>query len=170
MEAMCRPLPVSTMDSDMFGFRTIVADDDRHIRSAAVDVLEADSRFTVVAAVSDGHEAVRQAGLVVADLVLFDVRMPGGGAATLQRLCSMMDPPVVVVFSATTEPMTVATMLAEGANGFVAKGTSATDMCDLLVRCMAGDLVVSGADTRAVLRALSRRAAHPSRQPEPVEG
>jgi DNA-binding NarL/FixJ family response regulator len=166
---MSRSRHASTMESDMFGFRTIVADDDRHIRSAAVDVLEADPRFTVVAAVRDGHEAVRQAGLVVADLVLFDVRMPGGGAATLQRLCSLMDPPVVVVFSATTEPMTVATMLAEGAAGFVAKGTSATELCDVLVRCMAGDLVVTGADTRAVVRALARRTAHAPRQPAPIE-
>ena len=153
----------------MFGYRTIVADDDRHVRSAVVDVLEADPRFTVVAAVGDGQEAVRQAGLVVADLVLFDVRMPGGGAATLQRLCSAIDPPVVVVFSATTDPVTIATMLAEGASGFVAKGTRATEMCDLVVRCMAGDLVVAGADVRAVVRALSR-AGRTAWQREPVEG
>ena len=67
-------------------FRVVVADDDPTFRSAAVEVLEADDRFAVVGEVATGAglaELVEETG---ADVVLLDVRMPGGGPAAAQQL------------------------------------------------------------------------------------
>ena len=67
-------------------YRVVVADDDPTFRSAAVEVLEADDRFAVVGEVATGAglaELVEETG---ADVVLLDVRMPGGGPAAAQQL------------------------------------------------------------------------------------
>ena len=61
-------------------YRVVVADDDPTFRSAAVEVLEADDRFVVVGELGTGAglaDLVEQTG---ADVVLLDVRVPGGGA------------------------------------------------------------------------------------------
>jgi CheY-like chemotaxis protein len=59
--------------------KVVVADDDAGIRSALRAVLEDDERFQVVGEAGSGPEAGVVTALEQPDVVLLDVRMPGGG-------------------------------------------------------------------------------------------
>ena len=125
-------------------YRVVVADDDPTFRSAAVEVLEADARFTVVAAVSSGAGLVELVEESAADVVLLDVRMPGGGPAAAQQLTDRFGRRVVLVaVSAQLETATVFRMLRAGTTGYLPKGRLGASMPDLIARCAEGELVLA---------------------------
>jgi DNA-binding NarL/FixJ family response regulator len=84
-----------------------------HNLDAAIDFIEA----------ADLQEAVRAAQAETADLVLFDLALPGlSDIEALIAFRASVDPcPPVVVFSATDDPRTVTAALDAGAMGFIPK-------------------------------------------------
>lgn len=62
--------------------RVLIADDQTNVRRSLATLLERDGDIRVVADASNGREAVRQARRTVPDVVLMDVRMPGGDGLT----------------------------------------------------------------------------------------
>jgi CheY-like chemotaxis protein len=110
--------------------------------SALVGALEDDSRFIVVATAVTGPEAERVARRTSPDVVLLDVRMPGGGAAAARAITALPRPPVVVAVSAYSSPAAVEEMLASGAVGYLTKGRIGHLLPDLVVRCVGGEVVL----------------------------
>ena len=144
----------------MARIRVAIADDDAGIRSALADVLAADPRFAVVGAAATGEELCRLVRSVAADVVLLDVRMPGGGADAARALgtCSPVPggrPPAVIAVSAHTGAATVASMLRAGAVGYLAKGRLAR-LPDLVARCAAGEVVLAVPSATEALRRVVR--------------
>ena len=136
-------------------YRVIVADDDPTFRSAAVEVLEADARFTVVAAVSSGVGLVELVEETDADVVLLDVRMPGGGPIAAQQLTERFGRRIVLVaLSAQLEVSTVYQMLRAGTTGYLAKGRLGAVMPDLVARCAEGELLLAVPTGAAALHQL----------------
>ena len=141
----------------MAALRVIVADDDARVRGVLHAVLDDDDRFTVVALASSGGQLLALAEALRPDVVLMDVRMPGGGAPAARALLSLPPPvgttarhapPVVVAVSAHTGASVVVSMLRAGVSGYLAKGRLAA-LPDLLARCADGEVVLavpSGAD------------------------
>lgn len=123
--------------------RTLVADDHADALSAVVSMLEYDARFAVVGTATTGHEACDRAEQIQVDLVLLDVRMPGGGPVAARCLAALPDPPHVVAVSADVNPAVVEGMLAAGAVGYLAKGRLSEDLPDLLIRCTDGEIVLA---------------------------
>jgi two-component system nitrate/nitrite response regulator NarL len=137
----------------MTPIRVAVADDEPLIRSAITEVLGADARFTVVGAVATGDELGDLVRREPADVVLLDVRMPGGGAEGATALLDgrLTPAPAVVAVSAHTGPTTVASMLRAGAVGYLAKGRLAA-LPDLVARCAAGEVVLAVTSGAEALR------------------
>ena len=74
----------------------IVADDDSAMRSLLVDVLS-DNGCQVIESV-DGHDMFSKLELHVPNLVITDLKMPGGGFDYLQRLKTVLqDCPIILV-------------------------------------------------------------------------
>lgn len=128
--------------------RVVIADDDAAVRSALADVLDADPRFLVVGTAASGDELELLAARTGPEMVLVDVRMPGGGAEAARALRAQAPlqgrsgAPAVVAVSAHTGAATVLAMLQAGAVGYLAKGRLA-DLPDLLARCAAGEVVLA---------------------------
>lgn len=143
--------------------RVAVADDDDVFRRALVDVLVADSRFQVVVQVATG-EGLEQAVLGArADLLLLDVRMPGGGPAGARAVVDAAAASghelVVVAMSADSGVPVVVSMVRAGALGFLVKGQIGSALPELLLRCLVGELVLAGPRAAEVLRELDRPAS-----------
>ena len=138
--------------------RVALADDDARIRSALVDMLEDDGRFDVVGEVTSGDEIVRLAEIEVPDVVLVDVRMPGGGVEAVTRLRALEHPPVVVVVSAEVGRDTVVAHLRAGAQGYIAKNGTGGCLPEMVHRSAAGEVHVAVPHAAQVLVALQRPA------------
>jgi DNA-binding NarL/FixJ family response regulator len=124
-----------------------IADDDPTFRQALADVLDADVRFEVVGVVASGGAVLDLVDTRGADVVLLDVRMPGGGAAgalALRRAAGPDGtPPAVVALSAQSGAAVVTAMLRAGVVGYLVKGRVGSDLPDVLVRCAAGEVVLA---------------------------
>ena len=143
--------------------RVLIADDHPEMLSALVTAVEADARFVVAATATSGEQATRLAAELPLDLALIDVRMPGGGPATVASIARLPHAPVVVAISADTGVTTVAAMVAAGAVGYLAKGRIGEALPELLARCAHGEVVLATPTGAAALRAVlgSRRAGLP---------
>ena len=143
-------------------YRVVVADDDPTFRSAAVEVLEADERFAVVGEVATGSGLVELVQDTGADVVLLDVRMPGGGPAAAQQLTERFGRRVVMVaVSAQVETATVFRMLRAGTSGYLPKGRLGASMPDLVARCAEGELVLAVPTGAAALHQLLGSMSRP---------
>ena len=130
----------------MGGVRVLIADDDAVFRSALHDVLRADERFEVVGSAATGHEVVEQARNLRPELVLLDVRMPGGGPDCVRELHATRDNdglPIVVAISAQTGAQAIIDMVRAGAAGYLGKGRLGGQLTDLLARILDGEVVLA---------------------------
>lgn len=137
--------------------RVVVADDDQTMRRAMVDVLTAHGGFTVVGETGSAEGLPDLVAEVEAELVVLDVRMPGGGPSAARALRARAPHPVVVAVSASNDVPTVAEVLRAGAGGFLAKGRLGTTFGDDLQRCLSGQVLIAVPQGVQVLRALGDR-------------
>ncbi|MGN6609728.1 MAG: response regulator [Jatrophihabitans sp.] len=131
--------------------RVVVADDDPGVRSALRAVLDEDSRFHVVGEAGSGAEVGVVAALEQPDVVLLDVRMPGGGIEAARAIAESQPRTTLVAVTASADAQVVAAMLAAGANGVLAKGRL-NNLGDLVERCHGGEIVLATPSAAAGLR------------------
>jgi DNA-binding NarL/FixJ family response regulator len=123
-----RPVAIATPTQgtqDPTAIRVLVADDEE----AVVDVLRAligsDPSLEFIGAANDAERAIELANRERPDVVLLDVRMPGGGGLRAAREITKRCPPTkVVALSAHEDDDTVIGMIGAGASAYVPKGDS----------------------------------------------
>ncbi len=141
----------------MHPIRVVLADDDDGMRSALTDVLSADPRFAVVGSVATGEELLALVTEHRPDVVLLDVRMPGGGPAAAHAVLSHPRPPVVVAVSASTDLSTVTSMLRAGVTGYLGKGRLGGLLPEMVARCADGEVLLAVPNALTALQSLVAR-------------
>ena len=129
--------------------RVVLADDDHVFREILVEVLDADDRFEVVGVAGDAVEVIALVEETDPDLVLLDVRMPGGGPVAAQAITAAGNGrPKVVALSAQAGSSHVLAMLRGGVVGYLVKGNVGADLPNLLARVARGEVILAapGAD------------------------
>ena len=134
--------------------RIVLADDSRVFRQVLVYVLAAAPDLEVLAAVTDGPALITActASVLAPDVVIMDVDMPGGGPALAEQVRRLSSTTNILCLSARDDVDTVLTMLAAGANAYVAKGGLDDDLTGYVRRCAAGTLFVIGSCAEGVRR------------------
>lgn len=133
--------------------RAVVADDDDGVRAALSSALDSDPRFEVVAQLAEARDLLAIVHGFRADVVLLDVRMPGGGPA-ICRSVHDDSPAVVVVVTAEASPRVVLEFLAAGASGYLGKDRLGTALPDLVSRCLSGEVILAVPTAATALRRL----------------
>lgn len=145
--------------------RVLIADDQPGVRRSLAALLERDDDISVVAEASDGREAVVRARESTPDVVLMDVRMPGGdgleATAALAGAAVEQPTPVVVITTFDLDEY-VFGALENGAAGFLLKDTAPDELAAAVRAAAAGDGLVSPAVTRRVIAEFARRRAAPA--------
>ncbi len=144
--------------------RVLIADDQASVRRSLTALLERDGDIHVIAEASNGHEAVRQARVAAPDVVLMDVRMPGGDGltATAELAGPQVEHPIPVVVVTTFDlDEYVFGALENGAAGFLLKDTAPDELAAAVRAAAAGDGLVSPAVTRRVIAEFARRRPAP---------
>ena len=143
--------------------RVLVADDDPTFRSALVDVLDAEDRFEVVGQAASGEEVADLARALLPDLVLLDVRMPGGGPDCVRAIHATRDvegQPCVIAISAQAGSQAIVDMVRAGAVGYLGKGRLGEQLSDLVGRVLDGEVVLAAPGGVEALRQLVAAGAN----------
>ncbi|MFC0673788.1 response regulator [Brachybacterium hainanense] len=145
--------------------RVLIADDQPIVRRSLAALIEQHGDIRVVAEAADGRDAVAQARRSRPDVVLMDVRMPGGDGLTataeLAGPAAAHPVPVVVITTFDLDEY-VFGALENGAAGFLLKDTAPDELITAIRAAAAGDGLVSPAVTRRVIGEFARRRPVPS--------
>ncbi|GAA3116173.1 response regulator transcription factor [Planomonospora alba] len=146
--------------------RLMIVDDHPVVREGLRGMLESDPRITVVGEAASGDEAVVRARELVPDVILMDLRMPGGdGVGAISRILADRPESRVIVLTTYETDQDIVRAVEAGATGYLLKDTSRADLLSAIVSASRGETVLSpSVATRLVTRmrapaaeALSRR-------------
>ena len=117
--------------------RTVVADDSETFLEVTWDLLGLEEEIQLVAAASDGIDAVDTVARLKPDLVVMDVTMPGmNGLAASSLIVSMSPAPIVVLMSSDDTPLLRAACRRVGAFAFVRKVNFRDEFARVLERIL----------------------------------
>src|SRR5918992_4580917 len=137
--------------------RVLVADDHPMLREGLVAVLNTQQDFEVVGEAADGSEVVRLAERLNPDVILLDLEMPGvDGVAALEKLRSAGSEARTIVFTAYDTDERILGALRAGAQGYLLKGASRTEIFDAIRTVHAGGSLLQPVVTNKLLQTMSR--------------
>lgn len=122
--------------------RVFLVDDHDVARAGARHYLE--DRFDIVGEADNAIDAAEMISNRKPDLVLLDVRLPGGGGAYVVEQVRRCDPSVrFLAFTVSAERHDVLRLLQAGVDGYVTKATFGPDLPDLVEAAASGQRPVS---------------------------
>jgi len=122
--------------------RVFLVDDHDVARAGARHYLE--DRFDIVGEADNAIDAAEMISSRKPDLVLLDVRLPGGGGAYVVEQVRRSDPSVrFLAFTVSAERHDVLRLLQAGVDGYVTKATFGPDLPDLVEAAASGQRPVS---------------------------
>ena len=155
--------------------RVVLVDDQSIVRAGFRVVLETAGGIEVVGEASGGREAVALVGRLAPDVVVMDVRMPGGDGIEATRAIARpggaADPgtaddrapdartPAVLVATTFDLDEYVFGALEAGARGFVLKDAEPEEFIQAVRALAAGQAALDGVTTRRVMAEFTRRRA-----------
>jgi DNA-binding NarL/FixJ family response regulator len=145
--------------------RVLIADDDALARAALRTIFEAHDDLEVVAEAQDGLQAVEQAGRLLPDVVLLDIRMPNldGLEAARRILSSSSNRARVIMLTTFDLDEYVYDALTAGASGFLRKDAPPERLLAFVRSAGDGDALLDPAITRRLVERYAR--PHPPGAP-----
>lgn len=134
--------------------RVMIVDDQEMIRQGLRAILAANDQVEVVADVADGYQAVEMTKTEPIDVILMDIRMPGiDGVETIRRIRAFASADTVKIIVLTTfdHDATVLEALQAGANGFLSKAVSPTELAAGIEAVASGGGALSGTAAASVI-------------------
>jgi DNA-binding NarL/FixJ family response regulator len=119
--------------------RVVIADDDKHFRRGLRAVLETDPRVTVVGEAEDAQTAIDVAAAASPDVVLLDVRMPGGGVEAVAALRAALPQAAVLMLTVSDERVDMVDALRAGAVGYLLKDRRLHEVADAVCGAARGE-------------------------------
>lgn len=120
--------------------KLIIADDHVHVREAWSWVLGQAPQIDVIAQCTNGQEAIEAARRLNPDVILMDIHMEPVNGIEATRMIRAFAPTVkIIAISVQAEQSYVHEMLRNGANGYVTKNSSSTEMINAIHEVLAGN-------------------------------
>jgi DNA-binding NarL/FixJ family response regulator len=134
--------------------RLMIVDDHPVVREGLRGMLESDPGVTVVGEAASGDEAVVRARELTPDVILMDLRMPGGdGVSATTRILADRPESRVIVLTTYEADQDIVRAVEAGAAGYLLKDTSRADLLAAIVSAARGETVLSpSVATRLVTR------------------
>ena len=109
--------------------RVLVVDDAANLRELLTILLDVEDDFEVVGTAADGQQAVAAAAQLRPDIVLLDLAMPVmDGLQALPLLREHLPRARIVIFSGYEHAALASEALGAGADAYIEKGTSVTQL------------------------------------------
>lgn len=148
--------------------RLLIVDDHPVVRDGLRGMCEASDEFHVVGEAADGPEAVRLVASLDPDVVLMDLRMPGGaGVDAIAELARRGARAHVLVLTTYDNDRDIMAALDAGATGYLLKDAPRDDLFAAIRAAAVGESMLSPAvATRVVSRVRSGSGALSGREQE----
>lgn len=135
--------------------RILIADDHEVVRIGLAALLDGQDGLTVVAQASSGHEAIRLAHRHRPDVVVLDIRMPGGsGVDACRAITSELEGTPVVMLTSHADAEALFDAIDAGASGYVLKRVGSGELVHAVRTVAHGGSLLDPAVTRTVLERL----------------
>ncbi len=132
--------------------RILIADDHEVVRIGLASMLGAQEGFEVVAQASTGDEATRLALMHRPDVVVMDIRMPGGsGIESCRAITAARAGTQVIMLTSHADSDALFDAIEAGASGYVLKRIGSGELVDAIRTVAAGGSLLDPAVTRPVL-------------------
>jgi DNA-binding NarL/FixJ family response regulator len=124
--------------------RLLIVDDHPVVRDGLRGMLSADPRFEVVGEATDGVAAVARAKALDPDVVLMDLRMPGGnGVPAIAEISRLRLRCKVLVLTTYDTDQDVVPAIQAGATGYLLKDAPRDDLLRAVVSAARGEAVLA---------------------------
>lgn len=122
----------------------LVVDDHNLFRRGLIALLKQDGRFDVVGEAGDLGQALRCAGQIQPDLILLDNHLPGvRGIDGIGALKQAFGRAHILMLTVSENEEDLATAMQAGADGYLLKTVESDQLCQAIVRVLAGEPVIS---------------------------
>ena len=147
----------------------LIVDDHPMVRVGLRGMLEAEPDLTVGGEAGSGAEAVAVAAAVQPDVVLMDLRMPGGdGVEAIGQILSILPETRIVVVPTYETESDILRAVEAGAAGYLLKDASRVELANAIRRVAPGETVLAPAVADRLVNRL-RRPAQPTLSPREVQ-
>ena len=131
--------------------RLALADDQALVRSGLAALLDSFSQLQVVVQAADGAALLAAIDATPVDVILSDIRMPGGdGFVLLEGLRAAGIATPVILLTTFDEPDLALRAAEAGARGFLLKDASPEDLLEAVTRVAAGETLLAPVSTDPV--------------------
>jgi DNA-binding NarL/FixJ family response regulator len=137
--------------------RVLVADDHAPTREDIRRVLDRDERFEVCAEEADAAGAVQAALRERPDICLLDLRMPGGGLATVWEIGARLPEAKIVILTVSDDDADLFAALQAGVDGYLLKTMNLNRLPDALNGVCSGEAAMQRALVARVIERFRRR-------------
>lgn len=125
----------------MAKIKVLIADDDVALAGALNDSIASAADLEVVGIRHDAEAVVDAAAIYKPDVILMDVRMPGGGGvAATRRIIAHQETAAIVGLSADEDQATASEMIEAGAVAYIVKGMPETEIVEAIRRAARGQM------------------------------
>jgi two-component system response regulator DevR len=132
--------------------RVFLADDHQIVRLGLRSILARFPNIEIVGEASNPEDAVREVLQVKPDVVLMDVRMPGGSPfEACQRMMAQGEKTHVIFLSSFSEDEAIFQAISAGADGYLLKDIDAADLVNAIHQVAEGKSILDPSVTRRVL-------------------
>ena len=139
----------------MMNIKLLIADDHPLVRAGIKEMI-AGEEIKVIAETASGAETLKTVAKKRPDVVLLDIRMPGGdGLNTLGRLKLDYPDLPIVMYSGFDNPTYIARAVALGASGYILKTCSKNELVDAITKAATGENTWTRNELRRVTGALA---------------
>lgn len=137
--------------------RIAIVDDHPIMRDGLVHTFQREPGFEVVAQGGTGEEAIRIAEMLLPDLILLDINMPGDGVDAARKISRSCPAVRIIMLTAYDGEQHVVDALRGGASGYVVKGVSSEELLKTAHAVYSGEAYVSPG---LAAKLLGTRVAH----------
>ena len=145
----------------MTHLRILVVDDHAVVRAGIKTLLENEGDFVVVDEAENGIEAIKKVETHKPDVVVMDIRLPGGmsGIEACEKIVEILPETKVLMLTSYAEDDLVKDAIRAGAVGYVLKRVGNRELIDSIRSIGQGDAVVDPAMTKTLLAEVRHAAA-----------
>jgi len=146
-------------------YRVALVDDHPIFRSGVAQILRADGRLEVV---GEGHSAdcAEQMALELSlDVIVVDLRMPGGGFEATERVLRIAPRVGVIILSVEDETELVEEAFRRGARGYVAKTQGGSELVETILKVAQGEHYLGPQLAGRMMRRMSVHRDQPAAAP-----